>query len=90
MSWLALIILAASISLIIGVIFWDVPTTDMQLNLNDTQGYHYCIMCIVVWPVLLYLTILEVKQNRRVVQRDIKAGLYSRSIYIITKVRIKF
>lgn len=86
MSWLALIILAASLSLIVGAIFWDVPSTDKQLNLNDRQGYHYSVMCIVLWPVLLYLTVLEVTKNRKTVQRDIKDGLYSRSTYIVTKV----
>lgn len=86
MNWLALIFLAASLSLIIGAIFWDVPTMDMHLNLNDRQGYHYSVMCIVLWPVLLYLTVLEIRRNRKTVERDIQDGLYSRSVYIITKV----
>lgn len=89
MSWLALIIIAISLSLILGAIFWDVPSTDMQLNLNDRQGYHYSVMCIAFWPVILYLTVLEVRKNRKTVQRDIIDGLYSKSTYIITKVSTK-
>lgn len=88
MSWLALIMMAASLSLILGAIFWDVPGTDMQLNLNDRQGYHYSVMCVAVWPILLYLTTLEVTKNRKTVQRDIRDGLYNRSTYIITKVNL--
>lgn len=86
LNWLMVIILSASLSLILGAIFWDIPTTDSQLILNDRQGYHYSVMCVVHWPLLLNLTIMEIRRNRKSVERDIKDGLYGRLTYIITKV----
>lgn len=85
LNWLMVIILSASLSLILGAIFWDIPTTDSQLILNDRQGYHYSVMCVVHWPLLLNLTITEIRRNRKSVERDIKDGLYGRLTYIITK-----
>ncbi|KAJ8944051.1 hypothetical protein NQ318_016249 [Aromia moschata] len=85
LNWLTLIIISASLSLIIGAIFWDVPNSDPQLILNDRQGYHYSVMCLMLWPLLLFLTISEIRRNRRTVERDIKDGLYGRLTYIITK-----
>lgn len=81
-------ILAASMSLIIGALFWDIPSTDAQLNLNDRLGFHYTIMCISIWPILITLTAAEIRRNRNYVERDIKDGLYGRFVYIITKVPI--
>lgn len=88
LHWISLVILSASMSLILGAIFWDVPNTDPQLVLNDRQGYHYSVMCIMPWPLLLYMTVAEVTENRKTVERDISDGLYGRFTYIFTKVRI--
>ncbi|KAG5872247.1 hypothetical protein JTB14_008805 [Gonioctena quinquepunctata] len=84
-NWLSMIILAASISLMLGAIFWDIPTSDPQLLLNDRQGFHYTVMCLMIWPILLHLTLSEVNRNRRTVERDIRDGLYGRTTYIVTK-----
>lgn len=84
-SWLTLIVVSASLSFIIGAIFWDIPNTDAQLTLNDRLGYHYAVMGLMAWPLLLLLTLTEVRRNRRTVERDIKDGLYGRTTYIITK-----
>uniref|UniRef100_A0A0U9HSG6 Putative ABCG protein n=1 Tax=Chrysomela populi TaxID=154003 RepID=A0A0U9HSG6_CHRPP len=85
LHWLRTIILAASLSLILGAIFWDIPTSDSQLMLNDRQGYHYGAACLLVWPLLLHLAVSEVRRNRQTVERDIEDGLYGRATYIITK-----
>nr|XP_023024369.1 ATP-binding cassette sub-family G member 8-like [Leptinotarsa decemlineata] len=85
LSWLKMIILSASISLILGAIFWDTPASDPQLILNDRQGFHYTVMCVMLWPVLLHLTLSEVNSNRKTVERDIMDGLYGRTTYVITK-----
>lgn len=84
--WLSLIILSVSLSLIVGAIFWDVPNSDSQLNLNDRLGYHYSVMCIAIWPILLTLTLADIRHNKNTVERDIKDNLYGRAIYIISKV----
>ncbi|KAJ8967314.1 hypothetical protein NQ317_013783 [Molorchus minor] len=88
LNWLTLIIISASLSLIIGGIFWDVPSSDPQLILNDRQGYHYSVMCIMLWPLLLFLTVSEIRRNRKTVERDVNDGLYGRLTYIITKTLI--
>lgn len=85
-SWLTLIIISVSLSLIMGAIFWDVPNTDAELLMNDRLGFHYSSMCVMVWPVLLYLTLLEVRRNKQTVERDVRDGLYGRFTYIFTKV----
>lgn len=87
-NWLCLIVTSVSLSLISGAIFWDVPNTDSQLKLNDRLGYHYSVMCITCWPLLLMLTLVEIHRNRKTVERDIKDNLYGRFTYIFTKVYI--
>ncbi|KAL1512896.1 hypothetical protein ABEB36_002400 [Hypothenemus hampei] len=84
-KWLTLVMMAASLSLILGGVFWDIPNTDPQLILNDRLGYHYAVMCLVPWPLILYMTVNEVKNNKKTVERDIKDGLYGRITYIFTK-----
>ncbi|XP_050303441.1 ATP-binding cassette sub-family G member 8 isoform X2 [Anthonomus grandis grandis] len=84
-KWLTLVMMSASLSLILGAIFWDIPNTDPQLALNDRLGYHYAVMCLVPWPLILYMTLNEINQNRMNVERDIADGLYGRLIYVFTK-----
>ncbi|CAH1971145.1 unnamed protein product [Acanthoscelides obtectus] len=85
LNWLSLIVFSASISLVVGAIFWDVPGSDPQLELNDRQGYHYAVMCVMLWPLLLYLTVKELSRNKKTVERDISDGLYGRFTYVFTK-----
>lgn len=86
LNWILLIIISASLSLIVGAIFWDVPNSDSQLILNDRLGYHYTVMCITTWPIFLTLTLIEIRRNRFTVERDIKDNLYGRFTYIFVKV----
>ncbi|KAK9871754.1 hypothetical protein WA026_014209 [Henosepilachna vigintioctopunctata] len=85
LNWLTLVVTSTSLSLIIGAIFWDVPKTDFNLNLNDRPGYHYNVMAMMCWPLLLLITSSEIKKNRNIVERDIRDGLYSRFTYIFFK-----
>lgn len=39
LSWISKLIVAAVLSLLIGCIYWDVPTSDPQLKFNDRFGY---------------------------------------------------
>lgn len=39
LAWISKLICAAVLSLFVGCIFWDVPTSDPQLDLNDRLGY---------------------------------------------------
>lgn len=85
--WTQLFILAVTISLIVGAIFWDVPNTDPQLALNDRIGYHYTVMCVASWPLLLALTLGDIRSRKETVERDVRDGLYGRFTYIVIKVR---
>lgn len=85
-KWTSLFVIAATISLIVGAVFWDIPHTDSQLNLNDRIGFHYTVMCIASWPVLLGLTVSDIHANRKTVERDINDGLYGRFTFIFVKV----
>lgn len=77
------ILLAAIMSLLTGTVFWDLPATDSRLTQNDRVGFHYTVMCLTVWPVLLWLSAREASSMRQHVERDIAVGLYSRSVFIL-------
>lgn len=77
------ILLAAIMSLITGAVFWDLPATDSKLTQNDRVGFHYTVMCMTVWPILLWLSAREASSMRHHVERDIAVGLYSRTVFIL-------
>ncbi|KAI5756059.1 hypothetical protein M8J77_021693 [Diaphorina citri] len=84
LNWLSQLLIATILSVIIGCIFWDVPSSDSQLLLNDRFGYHYTIMCLASWPLLIWLSMARCHgHDRAAVESDIKDGLYSRAVYII-------
>ena len=59
-----------------------------QLTQNDRIGYHYSVMCVSAWPLLL-LSAREASATRRHVERDIAVGLYSRTMFILFDVSIR-
>ncbi|KAJ8731790.1 hypothetical protein PYW08_014520 [Mythimna loreyi] len=77
------VLLAAVMSLITGAVFWDLPATDPKLTQNDRIGFHYTVMCLTVWPILLWLSAREASSMRHHVERDIAVGLYSRTVFIL-------
>lgn len=81
LSWISKLIVAAVLSLFIGCIFWDIPVSDPQLNLNDRLGYHHCVMTVAYWPLLL-LIIRDIHDDRKHAERDLHIGLYGRFVYI--------
>lgn len=85
LSWISKLIVAAILSLLIGCIYWDVPTSDPQLKLNDRFGYHHCIMIVAVFPLLL-MTIRDTHLDRKFAEKDISLRFYGRTVYIITQV----
>ncbi|KAH8375026.1 ATP-binding cassette sub-family G member 8 [Drosophila serrata] len=84
LTWISKLIAAAVLSLCIGCIFWDVPASDPQLSYHDRLGYHHCVMVLVYWPLVM-LTIRDTQEDRRHAERDIRLGLYTRSLYIIVQ-----
>lgn len=78
------IVIAASLSLIIGAVFWNV-TDDKNLYLRDKIGFYYASLGVLFWPLSL-IGISEVTSARPNVERDIKDGLYGRFIHIIIEV----
>ncbi|KAL0891898.1 hypothetical protein ABMA27_015149 [Loxostege sticticalis] len=77
------VLIAAIMSLVTGTIFWDLPTTDAKLTQNDRVGFHYSVMCLTVWPLLLWLSAREASSMRHHVERDIAVGLYSRLVFVL-------
>lgn len=86
-SWIIKLVVAAILSIMVGCIYWDVPTSDPQLKFNDRFGYHHCIMIICVFPLLL-MTIKETHLDRKYAEKDISLKFYGRTVYIITQVSI--
>ncbi|XP_053687046.1 ATP-binding cassette sub-family G member 8 isoform X1 [Sabethes cyaneus] len=82
LNWISRLILAAVLSLFVGCIFWDVPASDPQLNLNDRLGFLHCIIMLALWPLLI-LQIRDVQEDRRHAEKDLRLGLYGRFLYII-------
>lgn len=75
------IIISASLSILLGAIFWDVAS-ESNLYLRDRIGYHYASLGIFFWPLSL-LAMCDIANSRPNVERDIRDGLYCRFIYIL-------
>lgn len=84
LTWISKLICASVLSLLIGWIFWDVPSSDPQLSLNDRLGYHHCIMAVAFWPILM-LTVRDIDLDRSYAEKEIALKLYSRTLYIIVQ-----
>lgn len=87
LSWISKLIVAAILSLLIGCIYWDVPTSDPQLKFNDRFGYHHCVMIIAVFPLLL-MTVRDTHLDRKYAEKDISLKFYGRTVYIISQVSL--
>lgn len=81
------IVISASLSILLGAIFWNVAG-DSNLHLRDRVGFHYATLGIFFWPLTL-IAICEVADSRPNVERDIKDGLYGRFVYILLEVSIQ-
>ncbi|XP_032511388.2 ATP-binding cassette sub-family G member 8 [Danaus plexippus] len=76
------ILIAAIMSIVTGAVFWDLPSTDPKLTLNDRVGFHYSVMCVSLFPCLVW-SCREAAAARPHVERDIAVGLYSRTLFIL-------
>lgn len=81
------IVISASLSILLGAIFWDVAG-DSNLYLRDRIGFHYASLGIFFWPLTL-IAIYEVADYRPNVERDIKDGLYGRFVCILMEVNLQ-
>ena len=84
MRLLQKIVISASLSIILGAVFWDVAN-EANLYLRDRIGFYYTSLSILFWPLSL-IAIGEVLKNRPNVERDIRDGLYGRFVYILIEV----
>lgn len=87
MNWLAMTLVAGIMSVAVGAVYWDVRTSlpQHQDNVNNRANFHYVMATLALWPVLL-MAISEVWRDKPAVARDVADGLYSKGIYILTKV----
>lgn len=81
LTWISRLIIAAVLSLCLGGIFWDIPSTDPLLTYNDRLGYHHTMMAIAFWPIML-LIIRDIQNDRKCAEKDIHLELYGRTVYI--------
>ncbi|XP_063227752.1 ATP-binding cassette sub-family G member 8 [Bacillus rossius redtenbacheri] len=86
LRWTTHVLLAASMSLAIGVVFWDVPRSDPGLVLGDRPGFHYAMALVGPWPLWLLMSVGEVGRERWPVDHDVRDRLYGRPAYILAKV----
>lgn len=89
LSWISKLIVAAILSLLIGCIYWDVPTSDPNLKYGDRFGYHHCVMILSVFPLLLMI-IKDIHIDRMYAEKDIALKFYGSTVYIITQVIEQF
>lgn len=54
-----------------------------QLTQNDRIGFHYSVMCLTMYPLLLWLSVREASSMRRHVERDVAVPLYSRAVFML-------
>lgn len=80
------IVISASLSVLLGAIFWDIAG-ESNLYLRDRIGYHYASLGIFFWPLSL-LAMCDVANSRPNVERDIRDGLYGRFMYILVEVSL--
>ncbi|XP_075528671.1 ATP-binding cassette sub-family G member 8 [Dermacentor variabilis] len=76
--------LAAFISVLLGAIFWNVRAGLDQEHVLDRLGFHYALLALCLWPLLLG-DITDVWREKAYVSRDINERLYNGIAYIISK-----
>lgn len=86
-TWVTTLLFSASLSIAIGAIYWNMrlSISQDQNNLNDRLGFHWVMLCLGLWPVVLIILHNDRKEIRYVA-RDISEGLYSRAMFIVAKV----
>ncbi|XP_077500584.1 ATP-binding cassette sub-family G member 8 isoform X2 [Amblyomma americanum] len=76
--------LAAFISVLLGAIFWNVRAGLDQEHVLDRLGFHYALLGLCLWPLLLG-DVTDVWREKTFVMRDINERLYNGIAYIISK-----
>lgn len=84
LNWIRQMILFVILSLAIGFVFWDLPSSDSQLAYNDRLGYHHTIMAVGIWPIVMF-TIRHSSMDSKYAADEIRMGLYPRSSFIIIR-----
>lgn len=76
--------LAAFISVLLGAIFWNVRAGIEQEHVLDRLGFHYALLGLCLWPLLLG-DITDVWKEKPFVVRDINEQLYTGLAYVVSK-----
>ncbi|KAK9500573.1 hypothetical protein O3M35_001813 [Rhynocoris fuscipes] len=81
--WILRVVISAVISIIIGAVFWDIPSSDPHLTREDRMGYHFTMLSLMSLPMILLLGLAKTQGHiRNTSESDISQGLYSRILYI--------
>lgn len=78
------LVLAACISVLLGAIFWNVRAGLDQEHVLDRLGFHYALLGICLWPLLLS-DVTDVCREKMYVVRDINERLYFGFAYVFSK-----
>ncbi|KAF2357532.1 ABC transporter-like [Trinorchestia longiramus] len=89
LRWLGRSLVAALMSVFVGLVFWDVRSAPLQQQeaVNNRLSFYYVLSVVSVWPVVL-ATVAEVWRDKPSVIRDVRDGLYSRTVFVITKMGV--
>ena len=89
MKWTMTCLMFLMLSAVVGLIFWDIPNTDSQLNLNDRLGYHFAMVHLLVWPLAFFKS-RSFSNELQFVKKDCSDKLYGPKMFIFTKVKLFF
>ncbi|XP_043227809.1 ATP-binding cassette sub-family G member 8-like [Amphibalanus amphitrite] len=88
--WASSMTLACLMSVIVGTVFYDIRGDNKdQENVPDRLGFHYTVMALGLWPLLL-LSVSEVWKEKDAVSRDVADRLYSRLSLVVSKLFYSF
>lgn len=86
-DWMLILLLATSLSITIGALYWNIRLTQHQdqNNISDRYGLHWVLMVLLAAPVIITLSANDTK-DLDCVTRDFEEKLYSKAVYFIAKV----
>lgn len=87
-DWMFMLLMATSLSIAVGALYWNIRLENVQdqNNVNDRIGFHWVLMCLLLSPVVVALSVNDTK-DLDCVTRDFEEKLYSKAVYFMAKVR---
>lgn len=80
---------AATMSIFIGAIFYNVRLGREQEHVMDRIAFHFAMLAVAPWPIFLNV-ISDVWSFKDIISKDVNDGLYSKMAYILSKMQYSF